>query len=288
MKNSRNLSKNDISTQSGESEDMHDLQLEVERLKNREKELLKAKEDAEAANLAKSEFLANLSHDLRTPLHAILSFSRFGIEKIDRVGKEKLVKYYSNIEESGKKLEILLGKIVELSKLESGKMTFQTYSCNISLIVQAVVRNALSHLESKNLAIKTQFSNELNSIVCDQNRIIDVLNTLLQNAVQFALEGTEILITTETFIQDRNDRQPCLKISFINTKSEPLGDELIRDFDSFVRKSMVQTGDGNNGIKMVIANEIVKQHNGILWAENKESGLVSFSFSLPSNSESSI
>ena len=79
---------------------------------------------AHAANRAKSEFLANMSHELRTPLHGILSFSSFGLRKLENADREKLGEYFSRIHQSGETLLTLVNNLLDLSKLEAGRMEF--------------------------------------------------------------------------------------------------------------------------------------------------------------------
>lgn len=90
--------------------------------KTKEKALLQAKEAAEQANITKSEFLANMSHELRTPMHGILSFARFGIKNVATADSEKLAKYFDRINVSAERLLALLNDLLDLSKLEAGKV----------------------------------------------------------------------------------------------------------------------------------------------------------------------
>ena len=104
-----------------------------EEVKARTAQLEHAKNVAEAANHSKSEFLANMSHELRTPMHSILSFARFGLEKVanDDLSKDKLNKYLSRIEQSGERLLSLLNNLLDLSKLDVGKFPFNPQKHNL-------------------------------------------------------------------------------------------------------------------------------------------------------------
>jgi two-component system cell cycle sensor histidine kinase PleC len=104
-------------------------------------ELLHAKESAEAANLAKSEFLANISHELRTPMHAILSFARLGRQKIaeDNTPTTKISQYFQRIDQSGARLLRLLNDLLDLAKLEAGRMTYDMGAHDLRVLADDVV-----------------------------------------------------------------------------------------------------------------------------------------------------
>lgn len=259
-------------------ENTDDLASEVERLKKREFELLKDLESATAAGLAKSEFIANISHDLRTPLHAILSYSRFGMNKIDRVDKEKIIKYFIQIEKSGIKLQHMLDKLVDLSKLESGRMVFHTYTCKLSAIVQSLKIELSQPLQKKRLNLKVEIG-DIDSVSCDQNKIALVMHTLLDNAIENAPEGSQITITVAA-CGNESIVATELKICFKDQRIDPLPQELISDIESYLHKEKIKLGSGDLGVNLAICNEIVKQHRGRLWAERAGDGSL-FCFSLP-------
>lgn len=116
----------------------------IHRLKNicaaiqAETNLIRAKQYADEANRAKTEFLANMSHELRTPMHAILSFASMGNEKVGVAPDEKLQRYFSRIEESGKRLLLMLNDLLDLSKLEAGKMSFLMDTGDLRAILKQV------------------------------------------------------------------------------------------------------------------------------------------------------
>jgi signal transduction histidine kinase len=255
----------------------------LESLQQQLKELKKAKSEAESASHAKSEFLANMSHDLRTPLHAILSYSRFGIEKIDRIDKEKTTKYFKRIEESGKKLEEMLGKIVDLSKLEIGKMAFQMHNCNLSLIIQSLEKDYKSKLEEKKLKLQTRITSDISMVTCDQNLIARAMRIIMDNALCNSIDEREVAISLEKCIPDLKKNLPHMKVTFSHRQSEALPEEILEHFEGYINRIIGKPKERENGIDLAIVCRIIKLHEGHLWAENEDSGLVSYSFALPAN-----
>ena len=98
-----------------------------------------ARKDAEFAHQSKSEFLANMSHELRTPLHSILSFAGFGLKKAQKAPPERILGYFQKIDTSGRSLLSLLDNLLDLAKLESGKMTFDFQSTDLNRMLGTAI-----------------------------------------------------------------------------------------------------------------------------------------------------
>ena len=265
------------------SDDYQTLKQQFEDLQKTSRTLEMALERAESTVASQSEFLASMSHDLRTPLHAILSYSRFGVDKIDRVDKEKIVKYFRSIEESGKKLQEMLNQIVDLAKLESGKMAFQMYTINLNLIVAALLKDHRQNLDKKNLSIKTSFPEETNLVSCDQNKIGQVMNSLLNNAIHYSPEAETIHITIENSPPSQATPEQAVKISFQDQREERIPQEIVENFSIFIDQERKKTGGRVNGINLAIAYEIIKHHHGSMQAQNCNPRGVSYLFTLPLN-----
>ena len=261
-----------------------DLEIKVEK---RTADYKKAKEEAERANKLKSEFLANMSHELRTPMHGILSFSRFGIEKIDTISKEKHLSYFKQINESGTRLMTLLNNLLDLSRLETGKEVYKMELVDVCKVAKDSVASLQMVFEKKNLNINISNPVKHLKVKCDKSKINQVIKNLLFNAIKFSPDGKNIEISIERdelptdHRQASNEKTPALRVS---VKDEGLGipaNELEFVFDKFIQSSKTKTGAGGTGLGLSICKEIIQTHKGIIWAENNANGGTIFSFLLP-------
>jgi PAS domain S-box-containing protein len=240
--------------------------------------LIEAKERAEAANLAKSEFLANMSHELRTPLHGILSFAGFGIKRRGTLSAEKLADYFTKIEQSGRVLLALLNDVLDLAKLEAGKMTFGFQPADLNILLATVIDEFSSLTSERHLTIDYAAPPFDTLLVLDPVRIMQVLRNLLSNAVKFSPKHSTISLRVE-----RSDRVVTVYISD-QGKGLPEG-ELDTIFDKFVQSSETTSGAGGTGLGLAICREIVTGHQGRISAMNRPEGGAQFAFELPVSHE---
>jgi PAS domain S-box-containing protein len=210
---------------------------------------------AEAANRAKSEFLANMSHEIRTPMHGILSFANFGIRKFDSVPKEKLLYYFQQIYDSGTRLMSLLNDLLDISKIEAGKMTYRMEKNDLMHIVRLAVSEFETALKDKELSLKMIPPQKPIAVLCDPSRIGQVVRNLLSNAIKFTPEGRHIRIAAE----DTKDA------AIVRVADQGIGippEEAESVFDKFVQSSKTRTGAGGTGLGLSICREIVQAHGG--------------------------
>jgi len=251
-------------------------------LKNSTEAALKAKEAAISANQAKTNFLSNISHELRTPMHAILSYSKFGVDKIDKIDKTKTVEYFTHILSSGERLLKLINGILDIAGMESGKiiMVFKEHD------VMKVLQQCAAELEVLRAKKKITFNiiqSATSTLVdIDEERINQVMINVLGNAIKFTSEGTKIeacFSDADLVIKGKNVK--ALKISI---KDEGIGipeSELERIFDQFVQSSATATGAGGTGLGLSISKSIVGEHLGKIWASNNAGLGATISILLP-------
>jgi len=243
----------------------------TDRLQHQEK-LEQAKRRAEVANMAKSEFLANMSHELRTPMHAILSFSEMGLSRYKTITPDKLYKYFNTINISGNRLLKLLNELLDLAKIEANMVDYNFNINDISLIINEVINEYEELINQHKLDITftpTKFSTCLS---IDSEKIERVIKNLLSNAIKFSPEeGTISISLTQQQIMTSNGEP--LAALLLSVKDQGVGvpeDELKAIFDKFIQSSKSQTGAGGTGLGLAICKEIIKAHNGKVWAENND------------------
>jgi PAS domain S-box-containing protein len=238
-------------------------------------EALRAERDsADEANQAKSAFLANMSHELRTPMHGILSFARFGQQKIDTAPKDKLKSYFDEISDSGSRLMNLLNDLLDLSKLESGKTSYSMKECDLLALAQDIRSELSAFAEEKHLEVEVSADESEVRGVFDEERIMQVLRNLITNAIKFSEPGSAIIVRV-------SGSPTAVRLSVANRGVGIPEAELESVFDKFVQSSKTNTGAGGTGLGLAICREIVRQHGGRIWAESQPGAETKFTFELP-------
>jgi signal transduction histidine kinase len=256
----------------------------------RTSELLAAKNAAEQAHRIKSEFLANISHELRTPLHSILSFARLGQEKSDGQSGDKTQRYFSRIVGAGERLLSMVSNLLDLSKIEAGKLLIDPQPCDLVVLV----RDVAGELEALGAERKLQWhlpSAQAHAVATvDPVRFGQVLRNVLSNAIKFSAEGGDIRVLVEeaTMTLGRRTDDPVIPVAAwrISVIDEGIGipeDELETVFESFVQSSKTRTGAGGTGLGLTICREIVGAHRGSINARNRPEGGAIFEILVPSS-----
>jgi signal transduction histidine kinase len=241
----------------------------------------RAREAAETANFSKSEFLANMSHELRTPMHAILSFASFGVEKAGHAERDKLLHYFGNIQKSGARLLSLLNDLLDLSKLEAGKMEMQLRETDPAGLIREAAAEAEALANSHCVRIELDVPPRALAARLDGARMLQVLRNLLSNAIKFSPPGGNVAIGLRALPAAQcGDGRVWIEIAM---RDEGIGipeGELEAVFDKFVQSSKTKTGAGGTGLGLAICREIVHAHGGEIGARNNPPPLRGACFTL--------
>jgi PAS domain S-box-containing protein len=165
--------------------------------KRSEEELINARHDAEKASTAKSEFLAKISHEIRTPLNAIIGFSEVMMdERFGPVGNERYQQYLKDIHASGGHLISLLNDLLDLSKIEAGKLDLNFVTVNLNNIVQQCVAIMQHEANGSRVIVRTALHANLPPIVADARSVRQIALNLLSNSVKFTGAGGQVIVST--------------------------------------------------------------------------------------------
>jgi signal transduction histidine kinase len=251
-------------------------------------DLLAAKNAAEQAYRAKSEFLANMSHELRTPLHAILAFARLGQDRTPAQTDEKTQRYFSRIVDAGERLLSLVSNLLDLSKIEAGKMLVDPQPGDLVNMLHDVVAEFEALAEERKLQWSLPSATTHAPARVDAVRFSQVLRNVLANAMKFSPDGGVIRILIEeaatTLGRRADDLAAPVAAWRITVIDEGIGipeDELETVFDSFVQSSKTRDGAGGTGLGLTICREIVAAHRGSISARNRPEGGAVFEIMVP-------
>jgi PAS domain S-box-containing protein len=244
----------------------------------RTEELNIAKQKAEAASRAKSDFLASMSHELRTPLNAVIGFSEILQDKNFGDLNEKQEKYINNILESGRHLLDLINDILDLSKVEAGKMKLELTTVNIKKLLE----NSLIMIKEKTMKhgikLESQVSDSLLNleIQVDERKLKQVVFNLLSNASKFTPDGGEIVL-------EAIDKGKEILISVSDTGVGIAPEDQTKIFDEFYQvKGGNRDKTPGTGLGLPLSKQLLEMHGGNIWVESGGKGKGSrFSFLLP-------
>jgi GAF domain-containing protein len=235
----------------------------------------------EAANRHKSEFLANMSHELRTPLNAIIGFSEVLGERMFGELNEKQAEYTDDILSSGRHLLSLINEILDLSKVEAGRMELELATFDLPLAIDNARTFVRERATKHGINLDVTVDDRLGDFVGDERKIKQVLLNLLSNAVKFTPEGGRIGI---------NARQAdgSVEISVSDTGIGISPEDQAKIFEEFrqVGSDYAHKVEGT-GLGLTLAKKFVELHGGRIWVESEVGKGSTFSFTLPERSSPS-
>lgn len=274
---------------------LEQLQSEIAERKRTEEELRQAKEAAEVANRVKSDFLSVVSHELRTPLTSVLGFAKIIKKRLESVifpevksEDKKVQRTLKQVEENldiivieGERLTNLINDVLDLAKLEAGKIEWKTEPVSISEIIKQATAATSALFETKPLKLIKDIEDELPELVGDNDRLIQVVLNLIANAVKFTPEGSVTCRAKKT------DNE--VVISIIDT-----GQGIAETDQKLVFEKFKQVGDTltdkpkGTGLGLPICQQIVEHYGGRIWVESELGKGSNFSFTLPINTGTKV
>jgi signal transduction histidine kinase len=229
----------------------------------------------EAANRHKSEFLANMSHELRTPLTAIIGFSEGLKEKMFGELNPKQTEYVRVIYSSGQHLLSLINEILDLSKVEAGRMELVVTSFALPVALENALTLVRERAHRHGIALELRIDERLGEIVADERKVKQVLVNLLSNAVKFTPEGGSVVVTAAS-------TQYGVEVSVSDTGVgiAPEDQEVIFEEFRQVGADYTRKREGT-GLGLTLAKKFVEMHGGRIWVKSELSKGSTFTFTLP-------
>lgn len=251
-----------------ENEDKKSSPRSEEDFQKRIAELEKANKDLEDANRAKSAFLANMSHELRTPLNAILGYSELLEEVASELEVEKEISPDLNkIHSSGKHLLAIINDILDLSKIEAGKMEFFSQNCNLKTLADEVSQTVQPVIDKNSNKLIVNLDENLGSISIDVTRLRQVLFNLLSNACKFTENGD----ITFTIMRKTVNQADWINFTISDSGIGMNPSQVEKLFQSFsqVHSSNIQNY-GGTGLGLAITKRICEMMGGDIFVESTE------------------
>ncbi len=229
----------------------------------------------EVASRHKSEFLANMSHELRTPLNAIIGFSEVLLERMFGEINEKQTEYLQDVLSSGRHLLSLINDILDLSKIEAGRMELELASFDLPLALQNAMTLVRERADRHGIALSLAVDERLGAFAGDERKIKQILLNLLSNAVKFTPEGGRISVkampadgSVEISVSDTG-------IGIASEDQETIFEEFRQVGTDYSRKRE------GTGLGLTLTKKFVEMHGGKIWVKSEVGKGSTFTFTLP-------
>jgi signal transduction histidine kinase/DNA-binding response OmpR family regulator/CHASE3 domain sensor protein len=246
-------------------------------ISDRNKEILRKAEELTLSSKYKSEFLANMSHELRTPLNSILLLSKLNVENIDGNLTKDQIESAEVIVNSGNSLLALIDEILDLSRIEAGKMLIEKAPLQVDKFINNIGSLFAPIAKDKNIKLQFNLQSQIENFESDDLRLGQVLKNLISNAIKFTPNGT----VTVNIFEKNND----LTFEVIDTGIGIAQDKLQLIFEAFQQADgSTKRKFGGTGLGLSISREIVKLLGGKINVESIEGKGSKFFFSIPKNS----
>jgi PAS domain S-box-containing protein len=247
-----------------------------EELEQANSELAVARDDAIQANKAKSRFLANMSHELRTPLNAIIGYSEMAAEELEDLGQTAVIPDLNRVNESGRHLLNLINDILDLSKIEAGKMALFVEEFDIYLFVSETASSILPLIEKNNNQLIIECEQDIGTMRTDLTKVRQSLFNLLSNASKFTEKGT---ITLTVRINNTGD---AVLFSVRDTGIGMTEEQQHDLFQEFSQANESTTRDyGGTGLGLTISKRFCEMMGGSITVQSEPGAGSIFNITLP-------
>jgi signal transduction histidine kinase len=243
------------------------------RVADRTREVEDKSRQLELATRNKSEFLANMSHELRTPLNAIIGFSELLLEKAFGDLTERQAEYVADILSSGKHQLAVINDVLDLSKVESGRLDLERSSFSLAAAVSDAVTFVRARATQRGIALSAQLDPDLGDIDGDQRKVKQVLVNLLSNAVKFTPDGGRVAV-----VASRTNGEVTIAVS--DTGAGMSTDDLGLIFREFGQTASARGHEGT-GLGLALAKRLIELHGGRISTQSEPGHGSTFTFTLP-------
>ncbi len=256
--------------------------LTIRRTSHAEVALLRASSSAQEANRLKSEFIANMSHELRTPLNAILGYGEVLIEDSKIDGNDVYIKDLEKITTSGNELLALINSMLDLSKIDAGKLTLHPQEISILALVNETASSIKTLAEKNNNLLKINCEPNIGIMYADELRVRQSLYNLLNNACKFSKNGV-ITLDTNTNIEKNGTQNILIKVSDTGIGIDR--EQLKKLFQPFAQlDSSISRKYGGTGLGLILTKRYCELMGGDLIAKSQKGVGSTFTIKLPRGS----
>ena len=240
------------------------LRKSIDELLSMETDLALAKEKAESSSQSKTEFLSNMSHEIRTPMNSVIGFT----ELLQRTNLDETQKsYVDSIKSSGKNLLSLINDILDLSKIEAGKLSIQKSAFNLESLLKEVQEVFSVDIKKKNLEFMLDFSSSLpNKLYSDEARIRQIILNLVGNAVKFTQKGHVHILVDLVYI---DDNYLTLNIYVVDSGIGISKENQERIFHNFEQQKNQDSSFGGTGLGLAICEKLANKLGGKISVNSK-------------------
>jgi GAF domain-containing protein len=238
------------------------------------KELEVANRELAVASQHKSEFLANMSHELRTPLNAIIGFSEVLSERMFGELNEKQEEYSKDIHASGQHLLSLINDILDLSKIEAGRMELELSDFHLPTALDSALTLVRERAGRRGIALQMNVDERLGQIQADERKLRQVVLNLLSNAIKFTPEGGRI----EVFAAPKD---AFVEVSVSDTGVGIAAEDQEKVFEEFRQVGTAERKAEGTGLGLTLCRKFVELHGGRIWVKSQVGAGSTFAFTIP-------